>query len=116
MYERHIFHFEGPHPATHWLHCGVQAQFKLIGNCAILHTAICALVMALVVGVIIFFQITTFLNEHDGDLNLSTSTATKLKVFAKSPSSGGTKALNKKKGKQDHIVQEFDLEDDDFFR
>ena len=84
--------------------------------CAILHTAICALVMALVVGVIIFFQITTFLNEHDGDLNLSTSTATKLKVFAKSPSSGGTKALNKKKGKQDHIVQEFDLEDDDFFR
>merc|ERR1712079_254487 len=46
----------------------LQEQFRLIGNCAVLHTSILAIAMAMALGLVIALQIKSFTKNYDGDL------------------------------------------------
>lgn len=81
----------------------LRAQFKIIGNCAILQTVILAIIMALALGLVIAVQIKIFVDDQDGDLPLVKS----IRMHTKGRGE-----------KRQHIVQtsEFDLADEDYFR
>merc|ERR1719361_269197 len=86
----------------------LQTQFRLIGNCAILHTAILACVMVLAVGLLCTLQFKSFINESDGDFPKSIG----LKTFK----SFSSKSKGKEQKKDDMDSMEFDYNDDDYFR